>query len=46
LRAQGDIVYAKEGDYAIHIALNPKSADKYRQIYQKGMDYLQSHPHH
>lgn len=42
LRACGDICYAKEGDYAIHVALNPNAVGKYRKIYQDGMTHLAS----
>ena len=42
LRACGDICYAKEGDYAIHVALNPRAVEKYRRVYQDGIVYEKS----
>jgi len=42
LKVMGDITYAKEGTYAYHVTLNPRSVAKYRDIYEAGMQFLAS----
>jgi len=42
LKTMGDVTYAKEGSYAFHVTLNPRSVAKYRDIYEAGMQFLAS----